>query len=120
MGEVYRATDTKLKREVAIKVLPDDVVDDSERLARFEREAHVLASLNHPHIASITFPMMPARGGESYLYLGLSSDVVEGSPGLDGDLGERPFTPGHRRPWIRSMSAIPDNRSDLVRFETGL
>ena len=53
MGEVYRATDTKLKREVAIKVLPDDVVADSERLARFEREAHVLASLNHPHIASI-------------------------------------------------------------------
>ena len=53
MGEVYRATDTKLKREVAIKVLPDDVAGDSERLARFEREAHVLASLNHPHIGSI-------------------------------------------------------------------
>ena len=53
MGEVYRATDTKLKREVAIKVLPDDVAGDSERLARFEREAHVLASLNHPHIACI-------------------------------------------------------------------
>jgi len=53
MGEVYRATDTKLKREVAIKVLPEDVARDRERLARFEREAHVLASLNHPHIASI-------------------------------------------------------------------
>jgi serine/threonine-protein kinase len=53
MGEVYRATDTRLKREVAIKVLPEDVAGDSERLARFEREAHVLASLNHPHIASI-------------------------------------------------------------------
>jgi serine/threonine-protein kinase len=53
MGEVYRATDTKLKRDVAIKVLPDDVAEDPERLARFEREAHVLASLNHPHIASI-------------------------------------------------------------------
>jgi dipeptidyl aminopeptidase/acylaminoacyl peptidase len=53
MGEVYRATDTKLKREVAIKVLPDDVAGDRERLARFEREAHVLASLNHPHIGSI-------------------------------------------------------------------
>ena len=53
MGEVYRATDAKLKREVAIKVLPDDVAGDGERLARFEREAHVLASLNHPHIASI-------------------------------------------------------------------
>jgi Tol biopolymer transport system component len=53
MGEVYRATDTKLKRDVAIKVLPEDVAGDRERLARFEREAHVLASLNHPHIASI-------------------------------------------------------------------
>ena len=53
MGEVYRATDTKLKREVAIKVLPQEVAGDKERLARFEREAHVLASLNHPHIASI-------------------------------------------------------------------
>ncbi len=53
MGEVYRARDTKLKRDVAIKVLPADFAANPERLARFEREAHVLASLNHPHIASI-------------------------------------------------------------------
>jgi len=53
MGEVYRATDTKLEREVAIKVLPASVVGDPERLARFEREAKLLASLNHPHIAAI-------------------------------------------------------------------
>jgi serine/threonine-protein kinase len=52
-GEVYRATDTKLKRDVAIKILPEEVSRDKERLARFEREAHVLASLNHPNIASI-------------------------------------------------------------------
>ena len=52
MGEVYRATDTKLKRDVATKVLPEDVANDRERLARFEREAHVFASLSHPHIAS--------------------------------------------------------------------
>ena len=53
MGEVYRARDTKLEREVAIKVLPAALAQDAERLLRFEREAHLLASLNHPHIAAI-------------------------------------------------------------------
>jgi serine/threonine-protein kinase len=53
MGEVYRAVDTKLDREVAIKILPDSVTHDPERLARLEREAKVLASLNHPNIAQI-------------------------------------------------------------------
>jgi Tol biopolymer transport system component len=53
MGEVYRAADQRLGREVAIKVLPHRVADDPDRLARFEREARMLASLNHPHIAAI-------------------------------------------------------------------
>jgi serine/threonine-protein kinase len=53
MGEVYRAKDTRLKRDVALKVLPDAFARDSGRLARFQREAEVLASLNHPHIAQI-------------------------------------------------------------------
>ncbi len=53
MGEVYRALDTKLNRQVAIKVLLPAVADDPDRLARFSREAQVLASLNHPHIAQI-------------------------------------------------------------------
>ena len=53
MGEVYRARDTKLARDVAIKVLPADLASDPERLARFQREARVLASLNHPHIGAI-------------------------------------------------------------------
>ena len=53
MGEVYRARDTRLNRDVAIKVLPDAFASDPERLARFKREAHVLAALNHPHIAAI-------------------------------------------------------------------
>src|SRR2546421_3512131 len=53
MGAVYRATDTKLGREVAIKILPDGFAADPDRLARFTREAQVLASLNHPNIAAI-------------------------------------------------------------------
>src|SRR5215510_12456364 len=53
MGEVYRARDTKLGRDVAIKILPRAFTTDPERLARFEREARVLAALNHPHIAGI-------------------------------------------------------------------
>ncbi len=53
MGEVYRARDTRLERDVAIKVLPGDVASDPDRLARFEREAKVLASIHHPHIATI-------------------------------------------------------------------
>jgi serine/threonine-protein kinase len=53
MGEVYRATDTKLHRDVAIKVLPESFAQDAERMARFRREAQILASLNHPNIAQI-------------------------------------------------------------------
>src|SRR4029453_3790197 len=53
MGEVYRARDDKLGRDVAIKVLPTSFVHDPDRLARFDREARLLASLNHPRIAAI-------------------------------------------------------------------
>ena len=53
MGQVYRARDSKLKRDVALKVLPPEVAGDQDRLSRFQREAEVLASLNHPHIAQI-------------------------------------------------------------------
>ena len=53
MGEVYRATDTTLDRDVALKILPDAFTADPDRLARFEREAKVLASLNHPNIGAI-------------------------------------------------------------------
>jgi eukaryotic-like serine/threonine-protein kinase len=53
MGEVYRARDTRLKRDVAIKVLPDAFARDTDRRARFRREAELLATLNHPHIAAV-------------------------------------------------------------------
>ena len=53
MGEVYRARGTKLDRDVALKVLPEAFTSDPDRLARFEREAKVLASLNHPNIGSM-------------------------------------------------------------------
>src|SRR4029453_15320835 len=53
MGEVYRARDTQLKRDVAIKILPSDVTADADRLARFQREAEILASLNHANIAHV-------------------------------------------------------------------
>jgi Tol biopolymer transport system component len=77
MGEVYRARDTRLKRDVAIKVLPDSFASDTERLARFEREAHVLASLNHPHIAAIYgVEDAPAEAG-SHVHA-LVMELVEG------------------------------------------
>ena len=53
MGQVFRATDTKLKRQVAIKILPPALATDADRMARFQREAEVLASLHHPNIAAI-------------------------------------------------------------------
>ena len=72
MGEVWRATDTKLKREVAIKVLPPEFTEDPERLARFEREAQLLAQLQHPNIASIYG--LEESGGTRALVL----ELVEG------------------------------------------
>src|SRR5216684_2536668 len=72
MGEVYRARDTKLKREVAIKILPDEFSRDPERVARFQREAEVLASLNHPNIAAIY--ELDEDNGSRFLVL----ELVEG------------------------------------------
>ena len=81
MGEVYRARDSKLKRGVAIKVLPADVANDRERLARFQREAEVLASLNHPHIAHVYGVEDPSTGsGQAALVM----ELVEGE-----DLSQR-------------------------------
>jgi serine/threonine protein kinase len=77
MGEVYRARDTGLKREVAIKVLPEDFAQDPDRLARFQREAELLATLNHPNIAAIYGVVAdPSEAGHSAGALVL--ELVEG------------------------------------------
>jgi serine/threonine-protein kinase len=77
MGEVYQATDTNLKRAVAIKVLPGAVALDADRLARFHREAEVLASLNHPNIAAIYgLEQGPAEAGHHVRALVM--ELVEG------------------------------------------
>src|SRR5262245_46074916 len=84
MGEVYRARDTKLKRDVAIKILPDEFSRNADRVSRFQREAEVLASLNHPNIAAI-YDVQEEAGGTRFLVL----ELVEGET-----LAERI----HRRP----------------------
>ena len=83
MGLVYRATDTKLGRDVALKILPASVTADPERLARFDREARTLASLNHPHIAQIygIEPLSADAGGHQSA---LVMELVEGE-----DLAQR-------------------------------
>src|ERR1700704_2094971 len=78
MGEVYRARDTKLNRDVALKILPDAFASDPDRLARFTREAQTLAALNHPHIAHIHG--LEEAGGVRALVM----ELVEGE-----DLAER-------------------------------
>ncbi len=74
MGEVYRAEDTNLNRQVAIKVLPDIFAGDPERLARFEREAKLLASLSHPNIAAIYG--LEKTDGSPFLVMELADDVT--------------------------------------------
>jgi serine/threonine protein kinase len=74
MGQVYRATDTKLKRQVAIKILPPSLAADHDRLARFQREAEVLASLNHPNIAAIYG--LEDSGGMTALVMDLSRATI--------------------------------------------
>ncbi len=72
MGEVYQAKDSKLGRDVAIKVLPEEFAKDADRVARFQREAKLLASLNHPNIAAIHG--LEESGGTNFLVL----ELVEG------------------------------------------
>jgi eukaryotic-like serine/threonine-protein kinase len=96
MGEVYRATDTNLKRQVALKVLPESVAADAERLARFQREAEVLAALNHPHIASIYG--LEAAPGEKALVM----ELVDG-PTLAERIAQGPIPIDEALPIARQI-----------------
>ncbi len=98
MGEVYRATDTNLKRQVAIKVLPDSVALDAARLARFQREAEVLASLNHPNIAAICGL---ERAGD---VTALGLELVEGET-LAERIAQSPLPLGDAMPIARQIAA---------------
>ena len=110
MGEVYRARDAKLGRTIAIKVLPDALASDPDRLARFEREAKVLASLNHPHIAAL-YGFEEAEGrhllvmelveGET-----LAERLMRGPMTVDEALESRSRSPMRSSPRTRRASSI--------------
>ena len=82
MGEVFRASDPRLGREIAIKVLPTGVAHDAERLARFQREARAVAALNHPHI--VTIFSVEEAGGVDFLTIGARRRPDARSPDPDG------------------------------------
>ena len=91
MGEVYRARDTKLNRDVALKILPDAFASDPDRLARFTREAQTLASLNHPNIAAIYgIEESPSAGSGQAGIRALVMELVEGED-LSAHIGRGPI-----------------------------
>src|SRR3989442_15914566 len=110
MGEVYRARDSKLNRDVAIKVLPEGFTEDAERVARFQREAQVLASLNHPNIAAI-YGLEESDGLRA-----LVMELVEG-PTLADRIAAGSFPVDEALPITKQMP-IPRRRSELC--STGL
>src|SRR4029453_11585492 len=97
MGEVYRATDSRLKRQVAIKILPPALAGDPDRLARFQREAEILASLNHPHIAAI-YGLEDAAGVKA-----LVMELVDG-PTLADRIAEGPLRLDEALPIARQIA----------------
>src|SRR5205807_2390059 len=97
MGQVYLATDTNLKRQVALKVLPASVANDLNRLARFQREAEVLAALNHPNVAHI-FGLEKADGT-----FALVMELVEG-PTLADRIAQGPIPPADALPIAKQIA----------------
>jgi serine/threonine protein kinase len=127
MGEVYRARDTKLKREVAIKILPDEFSRDADRVSHFQREAEVLASLNHPNIAGILWqisssdggnpPVRWTRSGNEVSYLGLDGRLYVVSYTVNGPL----FNANPPRLWSQKLPTsaagpvmMPDGKHAVV------
>ena len=112
MGEVYRARDTKLKREVAIKILPEEFSRDPDRIARFQREAEVLASLSHPNIAVIH--SLEEEQGSRFLVL----ELVEGET-LADRIARGPIPIDEALPIAKSiceaLEAAHEQGNDLVR-----
>ena len=101
MGEVYKATDTNLKRSVAIKIVPTSLAADPDRLARFQREAEVLAALNHPNIAAI-YGLEKSEGT-----IALVMELVEGPTLADRiEQGAIPARSGSAR-----LSEPPEHRT---------
>ena len=109
MGEVYRARDTKLGRDVALKVLPESFAKDAERMARFRREAQVLAALNHPNIAAI-YGLEESRATHALVMelvegptlaeriSGATVRVGLGSPDVGAGLSRQPASGGLKSP----------------------
>ena len=114
MGEVYQAKDKKLGRDVAIKVLPDEFAKDADRVARFQREAKLLASLNHPNIAAIHG--LEESGGTNFLVL----ELVEGETLADQIKRRRsPFEESLKRHYrLQKLSKPRIERRDRPGPET--
>lgn len=113
MGEVYRARDTKLQRDVALKILPESMARDAQRMARFEREAQVLASLNHPNIAAI-YGLEESNGVRA-----LVMELVDGET-LEERL-RRPQPPAHpaARDTLSPQAGRGENLKDLASSTSG-
>src|SRR5216683_4882383 len=106
MGEVYRARDTTLNRDVAIKVLPESFASDPDRLARFQREAQVLASLNHPHIAHI-YGLEKSAGMHA-----LVMELVEG-PTLADRIAQGPISLDEALPIAKQIAEALESAHEL-------
>ena len=106
MGQVYRATDTRLKRQVAIKILPPSVAADHDRLARFQREAEVLASLNHPNIAGIYG--LEESGGATALVM----ELVEGEE-LSAIIARGPIPVAEALPMAQQIAEALETAHEL-------